>query len=179
MARFRSVPHEVTATQWHGEVTPLLRELFGDRPLTHGRCGADGESMLGVPQEGETVFAAPTDWVVRTDFEGGEFDLDVMENDDFNEMYVLASQALGVSIGIPVVLMNPAGVEATTELRLKVDATPDPGVVAAIVAQLLPYIGQGQVVGLVQAVCATADPDTLVTVRDAVERIMLTRTRHH
>lgn len=195
MAKFKSIPHEVTAVQWKGEITPDLRALFGPRPIV---VNTDPLGLfrptLVVPQEGDQL-AAVGDWVVRTDYEfkaavdHGDpepvFDLDVMEPDDFIETYEPADMGkppfdLEFAIAVPLTLMSANG-ERDTDLRVKISTrSPRPEVVATVVAQLLPHLKEpAMVVGCVQALCAEIDLDTLITVRDTVERIMVAKSPLH
>lgn len=181
MAKFKSIPHEVTAVQWQGEITEELRTLFGQRPIA-----VNTGPTLVVPQEGDHL-AAVGDWVVRTDYYDEElgFDLDVMEPDDFSETYESADTGkppfdLELAIVVPLTLVSANG-EHETDLRVKLSTrAPRPEVVATAVSQLLPHLkNPTMAVGCIQALCADLDPDTLVTVRDMVERIMVTKSTHH
>lgn len=189
MPKFKSIPHEVTAVQWQGEITPELRALFGPRPI---EVNTDPLGLfrptLTVPQEGEHL-AVVGDWVVRTDYdEELGFDLDVIEPDDFSETYETADagkppfdlEFLEFAIAVPLTLMSANG-EHETDLRVKLSTrAPRPEVVATAVAQLLPHLkNPTMAVGCMQALCADLDPDTLITVRDMVERIMIAKSTHH
>lgn len=176
MAKFRSIPHEVTAVQWKGEVTPELRALFGTRPIAF----LSDRGTLVVPQEGDHL-AELGDWIVRTDYDepfGGGFDLDVMEPADFSETYEPDNTPQGgleFNIAIPAVLTG-AGGEAPSDIRVRLAiGHASPKILGSIAAQLHPTMA----VGCVHALCAELDPDTLVTVRDAVERIMVEKSTHH
>src|SRR5215813_14024441 len=100
MAKFRSIPHEVTAVQWKGEVTLELQALLGTNEVT-----VTNGSQLVVRKGDSPLSAEIGDWVVRMDYEltkavehgdpgsGRDarcqtmFDLDVMEPDDFIDGY--------------------------------------------------------------------------------------------
>lgn len=186
MPKFKSIPHEVTAVQWKGEITPDLRALFGPRPIT---VNTDPLGLLRptlvVLQEGDQL-AAVGDWVVRTDYdEELGFDLDVMEPDDFSETYESADVGkppvdLEFAIAVPLTLMSANG-ERETDLRVKLSTrAPRPEVVATLVAQLVPHLkNPTMAVGCIQALSAELDPDTLITVRDMVERIMIAKSTHY
>lgn len=193
MPKFKSIPHEVTAVQWKGEITPDLRALFGPRPM------AVNTDLLGllrptlvVPQEGDQL-AAVGDWVVRTDYEfkaavdHGDpepvFDLDVMEPDDFSETYEPESGAPGgveFNIAVPAILTSASG-EAPTDIRVRLAVgRPSPDIIAMVAAQLVPHLeGRSAVVGCVQALCIHLDLDTLIAVRDTVERLMVAKSPLH
>jgi hypothetical protein len=113
MPKFRSIPHEVTAVQWKGEVTPEVRALFGTREIT---VKPAGDPLLVIHSDCGPFFAAVGDWVIRTDYgtseRGPEFDLEVMERDDFAETYELAEDArqeFGLEFGIPATLHTANG----------------------------------------------------------------------
>lgn len=122
MAKFKSIPHEVTAVQWKGEITEELRALFGSRPLS---VNTDPLGLLRptlvVPQEGDHL-AGVGDWVVRTDYsEELGFDLEVMESDDFSETYEVAEESRPVSLDftfdIPAKMTTVS--ESDTQVRFR------------------------------------------------------------
>lgn len=186
MAKFKSIPYEVTAVQWQGEITEELRALFGQRPIAVNTdpLGLFGPTLV-VPQEGDQL-AAVGAWVVRTDY--GEtlgFDLDVMEPDDFSETYESADTYkppfdLEFAIAVPLTLVSANG-EHETDLRVKLSTRATrPEMVETAVSQLLPHLkNPTMAVGCIQALCVDLDLDTLVTVRDMVERIMVSKSTHH
>ncbi len=184
MPKFKSIPHEVTAVQWKGEITEELRALFGPRPIA---VNTDPLGLLRptlvVPQEGDQL-AAVGDWVVRTDYdEELGFDLDVMEPGDFSETYEPESGAPGgveFNIAVPAILTSASG-EAPTDIRVRLAVgRPSPDIIAMVAAQLVPHLKERTaVVGCVQALCIDLDLDTLITVRDTVERIMVAKSPLH
>jgi len=190
MPRFRSIPHEVTAAQWKGEVTPELQALFGTREIA---VKSAGDPLLVIHTDGEPIFAETGDWVVRTDYGAGErdeerdipvFDLDVMEHEDFIESYeteTIKLSGLEFNIAVPAILTSFIG-EAATDIRVRFVTSQHPRqeVIGALVTQLLPHLREPvMIVECVQALCSEADPDTLVEIRDAVERIMIARSTQH
>ena len=199
MPKFKSIPHEVTAVQWKGEVTPELQSLFGDRKvvwkravLIESRSPLAGTPLLVVPAEDHSeVIAEPGDWVVRTDYDHGTgedgdrgipvFDLDVMEHDDFTATYEPDGGGFELNIAVPAILTSASG-EATTDIRMRFASAyrVEEIMIAAVTTQLLRHIKQpATIVNCVQLLCAEADPDTLITIRDAVERTMVARSTHH
>jgi hypothetical protein len=123
MAKFRSISHEVTAVQWKGEVTPEVQALFATREIT---VKPAGDPLLVVhTTDGRPMFAKIGDWVIRTDYgtseRGPEFDLEVMEREEFAEAYESADDArqeFGLEFGVPAALITANG-NTEAEVRIK------------------------------------------------------------
>ncbi len=112
MSRFTSIPYDVDAVQWKGEVTPEISDLFKGRDVVTKSLGSP---LLAVPVVTGTRYAKNGEWVVRYP----DDNFDVSDDDDFQSMYEVPRSTVDMGIGIPLSVVGPGG-EGVGEVRVKV-----------------------------------------------------------
>ncbi len=178
MPKYKSIPHQVTAVQWNGEVTPDVREVFGGRELVVTEWGPEivGEVPAG---SGPSI----GDWIVRFDYEDGAYDIEVMESEDFQEMYEpIAAEAavLEINMNIPARVTSQNG-QADTDIRVTLHKLPvAQDILLQVTSQIFPHIRDPEAIRVVvlQAL-KEMDENTLSRVRDVVDQMIARASAVH
>lgn len=178
MPKYKSIPHQVTAVQWNGEVTPDVREVFGGRELVVTERGPEivGEVPAG---SGPSI----GDWIVRFDYEDGDHDIDVMEADDFQEMYepfAAEGAVLDINMNIPARVTSQNG-QADTDIKVVLHKVPvAQDILLQVATQIFPHIRDPTAVGaIVLQLLKEMDEHTLAIVRDVVDQMVARASAVH
>lgn len=93
MPKFMSIPYEVTAVQWNGEITDEIRELFMHVGVREIATKCSNPPMLVVPRTGggDPELAEVGDWIVwfneDEDEDENDSELGILDEEGFRSMY--------------------------------------------------------------------------------------------
>jgi hypothetical protein len=176
MPRFMSIPYEVTAVQWKGEVTDEIRTLFSHVGVNEVVTKPSGYPELVVPRSGgDPELAEIGDWIIWFNededlVDDDDPELSILDDEGFRSMYEPRQKThVDFDIGVPINVIGPGG-EGTGEVRLKISGMKaESAVLAELGRQLIGGIEDQNVLRLMATqLFDNCDAETLAVLRAAI-----------